>query len=70
MPDSIEWVQLRDGNAGKTHHWNRRIRASVWKAPAGVEVVWFGTRDEKWVLYYWHTDTRVSTYDLPPLPPG
>ena len=37
---------------------------------AGVEVVWFGTRDEKGVLYYWHRDTRVSTYDLPPLPPG
>ena len=67
---SVEWVQLRDGDAGKSYFWNRRTRATVWKVPAGVEVVWYGTRDEKGVLCYWHRDTRVSTYDLPPLPPG
>ena len=45
LPDSVEWVQLRDGNAGKAYFWNRRTRATVWKARAGVEVVWYGTRD-------------------------
>ena len=64
---STEWVQLRERKAGKTFYWNRR---TVWKAPAGVEVVWYGTRDDKVVPYYWQRDTRVSTYDLPPLPPG
>ena len=67
---SVEWVQLRVRDAGKSYFWNRRTRATVWKVPAGVEVVWYGTRDEKGVLYYWHRDTRVSTYDLPPLPAG
>ena len=43
---STEWVQLRDVNSGKPYYWNRRARASVWKAPAGVEVVWVGTRDD------------------------
>ena len=71
VPVSTEWVQLRDGNAGKTYYWNRRTRATVWKAPAGVEVVWHGnSRTEKGVLYYWHRDARVSAYHLRPLPPG
>ena len=35
LPDSIEWVQLRERHAGKTFHWNRRTRATVWKAAAG-----------------------------------
>ena len=39
LPDSIEWVQLRDGSAGKTYYWFRSTRATVWKAPDGVEVV-------------------------------
>ena len=68
LPDSIEWVQLRERKAGKTFYWNRRTRATVWKAPAGVEVVWIGERTEEGV-YYWHRDTRFSTFD-PPLPPG
>ena len=62
LPDSIEWVQLRERRAGKTFHWNRRTRATVWKA-------WIGERTEEGV-FCWHRDTRVSTYDLPPLPPG
>ena len=66
---SVEWVQLRERKAGKSFYWNRRTRATVWKAPAGVEVVWIGERTEEGV-HYWHRDTRVSTYDLPPLPPG
>ena len=47
VPVSTEWVQLREGDAGKTYYWNRRTNRSVWKAPAGVEVVWYGTRDEE-----------------------
>ena len=43
---------------------------TVWKAPAGVEVVWFGERNEEGGVWYWHRDTRVSTFDFPPLPPG
>ena len=66
MPDSIEWVQLRDGNAGKTYYWNRRTRATVWKAPSGVKVVWVGERPEEGEVCNWHKDTRVSTFDLPP----
>ena len=50
--------------------WNRRTRSTVWQAPAGVEVVWIGERNEEGGVRYWHRDTRVSTYDLPPLPPG
>ena len=65
---SVEWVRLRERHAGKTYFWNRRTNSTVWQAPAGVEVVWYGTRDEKGVLFFWHRDTRVSTYD--PLPPG
>ena len=46
--------------AGKTFYWNRRARATVWKAPAGVEVVWIGDRTEEGVCY-WHRDTRLSS---------
>ena len=44
--------------------------SAVWQAPAGVEVVWYGERDEEGGIWYWHRDTRISTFDLPPLPPG
>ena len=67
---SVEWVRLRERHAGKTFYWNRRIRSTVWQAPAGVEVVWNGERNEDGGVWYWHRDTRVSTFDLPPLPPG
>ena len=67
---SVEWVRLREKHAGKTHFWNRRTNSTVWRAPAGVEVVWYGERNEDGGVSYWHRDTRVSTLDLPPLPPG
>ena len=70
LPDSIEWVQLRERHAGKTYCWNRRTHSTVWQAPAGVEVVWVGERDEEGAVYYWHRDMRVSTFVLPPLPLG
>ena len=67
---SVEWVRLRDDNSGKPYYWNRHTRASSWKPPLGVKVVWIGERNEEGVVCYWHRDTRVSTFDLPPLPPG
>ena len=54
----------------KTYFWNRRTNSTVWRAPAGVEVVWYGEKDEVGGVWYWHRDTRVSTFELPPLPPG
>ena len=70
LEDSVEWVRLRETNAGKTYFWNRRTNSTVWRAPAGVEVVWYGEKDEEGGVWHWHRDTRVSTFDLPPLPPG
>ena len=67
---SVEWVWLRERHACKTYFWNRRTNSTVWQAPAGVEVVWYGERNEEGGVQYWHRDTRVSTFDLPPLPPG
>ena len=66
MPVSTEWVQLSDGDAGKTNYCNRRTNSTVWKAPAGVEVVWVGSQDERGLRYFWHRVSRVSRYDLPP----
>ena len=68
--DSVEWVRIREKHAGKTYFWNRRTNSTVWRAPAGVEVVWYGEKDEEGGVWYWHRDTLVSTFDLPPLPPG
>ena len=62
MRDSIEWVKLMERNAGKTYYWNRRANSTVWKAPAGVEVVWVGEMTEEGEVWYWHRDTRVSTF--------
>ena len=70
LEDSVEWVRLRDDTSGKPYFWNRRTRASAWKPPPGVKVVWIGERNEEGLIWYWHRDTRVSTFDLPPLPPG
>ena len=67
---SVEWVRLMERHAGKTYFWNRRTNSTVWQAPAGVEVVWYGERDEEGRIWYWHRDTCVSTFVLPPLPPG
>ena len=68
LEDSVEWVRLREKHAGKTYFCNRRTNSRVWRA--GVEVVWYGEKDEVGSVWYWHRDTRVSTFDLPPLPPG
>ena len=45
LEGSVEWVRLRERHAGKTFFWNRRTNSTVWRAPAGVEVVWFGERE-------------------------
>ena len=39
---------------------NIRTNSTVWRAPAGVEVVWYGEKDEDGGVWYWHRDTRVS----------
>ena len=61
-------AHLRDDNSGKPYYWNRRTFRTVWKPPPGVKVVWVGERNEEGRVWYWHRDTRVSTFDLPPLP--
>ena len=70
LEDSVEWVRLRERHAGKTNYWNRRTNSTAWKPPPGVKVVWVGEKDEVGGVWYWHWDTRASTYELPPLPPG
>ena len=67
---SVEWVRLKDDKSGKPYYWNRRTFSTVWKPPPGVKVVWNSARNEEGDRYFWHSDTRVSTFDLPPLPPG
>ena len=47
LPDSVEWVQLRERHAGETYYWNRRTNSTVWQAPAGFDVVWIGDRNEE-----------------------
>ena len=69
LEGSVEWVRLRERHAGKTYFWNRRTNSTVWRAPAGVEVVWYGEKDEEGGVWYWHRDTRATTFELPPLPP-
>ena len=65
----------RVGAAQGEKRWARRtsgtdvLTVQSWRAPAGVEVVWYGEKDEEGGVWYWHRDTRVSTFDLPPLPP-
>ena len=66
---SDEWIQLTDDEF-RTYYWNRRSGESVWRSPAGVEVVWVGVQDDDGDFWYWHRRTGVRTYVLPPLPPG
>ena len=68
VPDSTEWVQLSD-DKGRTYFWNRRTRATKWKPPPGIRVVWVGERTEWGGIWCWHRGTRVSTFELPQLPP-
>ena len=70
LEDSVEWVRLKDDKSGKPYYWNRRSFSTVWKPPPGVKVVWNSARNEEGDRYFWHSETRVSTFDLPPLPPG
>ena len=42
LPDSAEWVQLRDEATSKPYFWNRRTRVTKWKPPPGIRVVWVG----------------------------
>ena len=69
VPDSVEWVELR-GVDGKTHFWNRRSNETAWNPPEGIKVVWVGEQPASGGVWYWHKETRASTYVLPPLPPG
>ena len=69
VPDSVEWVELR-GVDGKTHFWNRRSNEIAWNPPEGIKVVWVGEQPATGGVWYWHKETRASTYFLPPLPPG
>ena len=70
LPESVEWVQLRDEATSRTYFWNRRTRETRWKPPPGIRVVWVGQTTEGGGVWYWHKRTRASTYELPPLPPG
>ena len=63
-----EWVQF--SQTGKPFYWNRRSHETCWTPPEGVKVVWVGEQPASGGVWYWHKETRVSTYDLPPLPPG
>ena len=65
---SDEWIQLTD-DMFRTYYWNRRSGESVWRSPAGVEVVWVGVKDDEGDFWYRHRRTGVSTYVLPRLPP-
>ena len=65
---SDEWIQLTDDKF-RTYYWNRRSGESVWRSPAGVEVVWVGVQDDDGDFWYRHLLTGVSTYVLPRLPP-
>ena len=69
LEDSVEWVRLKDDKSGKPYYWNRRSFSTVWQPPPGVKVVWNASKNEEGARYFWHTETRVSSYDLPPLPP-
>ena len=69
LPDSAEWVQLRDDATSKPYFWNRRTRATMWKPPPGIRVVWVGEKCSGVEVWYWHKGTRACTCDLPPLPP-
>ena len=65
---SDEWVQF--SRRGKPFYLNRRSHETFWTPPEGVKVVWSGEQTAAGRVWYWHKETRVSTFDLPPLPPG
>ena len=63
------WIQFRNPT-GKTQFWNRRTHSTSSNPPPGTKVVWVGERTEEGGVWYWHRVSRVSRFDLPPLPPG
>ena len=65
LPESVEWVQLRDEATSRPYFWNRRTRETKWKPPPGIRVVWVGQATEGGGIWYWHKGTRASTY-VPP----
>ena len=67
--DNVERVELYDNVKSKTYYWNRRSNETLWQPPVGIEVDWMGKQEEGGGVWYWHRRTRVSTFDLPPLPP-
>ena len=69
LPESAEWVQLRDEATSRPYFWNRRTRETKWKPPPGIRVVWVGEKGSGEEVWYWHKGTRASTYELPLLPP-
>ena len=69
LPESAEWVQLRDEATSRPYFWNRCTRETKWKPPPGIRVVWVGEKGSGEEVWYWHKGSRASTYDLPPLPP-
>ena len=70
LSDSAEWVQCHDAaTTDRPFFWNRRTHTTVWQRPPGVRVVWVCTQCSGREVYYWHRGTRVSRFDLPPLPP-
>ena len=46
LPESVEWVQLRDEATSRPYFWNRRTRETKWKPPPGIRVVWVGETTE------------------------
>ena len=63
-------LQLMDGGGSAGGHTtSTQTHSRHWQPPPGVKVVWNGERNEEGLVWYWHS-TRVSTFDLPPLPPG
>ena len=47
LPESAEWVQLRDEATSRPYFWNRRTRETMWQPPPGIRVVW-GRREGVW----------------------
>ena len=44
LPESAEWVQLRDEATSRSYFWNRRTCETMWQPPPGIQVVWVGVK--------------------------
>ena len=49
---SIVWVKMHVGETDQTYNWNRRTCETIWRAAAGVEVVWMGGRSDGGMVWY------------------